>query len=165
MADCCACGSIATMITLSNLPTSGTLSWVSVGGALSGSMPFTGQVVTATVDGPGATPYTTATVTFSGGGATTAATGIVNLVAGFPDTITITNGGAGYTSAPTVTIAGDGTGAVASATVSSTPTFNITRSGLYLLTVTGVTGAFSPQRKSFNSTCSANTNTFALVHS
>lgn len=165
MADCCACGSIATTITLSNLPTSGTLSWVSVGGALSGSMPFTGQVVTVTVDAPGSSPYTTASVAFSGGGATRQATGVVNMAGSWPDTITITDPGAGYTSAPTVTISGDGAGAAASATVASTPTFNITRSGLYLLTVTGVTGAFTPQRKSFNSTCSANTNTFALVHS
>ena len=35
------------------------------------------------------------------------------------DSITITDVGAGYTSAPTVTIAGDGTGATASATISS----------------------------------------------
>ena len=46
------------------------------------------------------------------------ATGSVVLNGGAVESIVITDGGSGYTSAPTVTVTGDGTGATATATIS-----------------------------------------------
>lgn len=80
----------------------------------------------------GGTGYTTApTVTFSGGGATTQATGhtVINAAGAVVDII-IDTPGLGYTSAPTIAFSGGGgSGASATAVVSNTGSFKITKAG------------------------------------
>lgn len=78
--------------------------------------PSFSRVLTAlvTANGKG---YTNATVVFTGGNPTRPAVAQATLVNGAVQALTLTDAGAGYTSAPTITITGDGVGAGAVATI------------------------------------------------
>jgi hypothetical protein len=76
------------------------------------------RAITVTSSGTG---YTTATAFVNGPDWGGTSPTIITQVAGGTITVTVSDGGSGYSGAPTVTIIGDGIGATATATVSAPP--------------------------------------------
>jgi hypothetical protein len=76
------------------------------------------RAITVTSSGTG---YTTATAFVNGPDWGGTSPTLITQVAGGTITVTVSNGGSGYSGAPTVTIIGDGIGATATATVSPPP--------------------------------------------